>query len=233
MMLGSIIVETPCSLKEHISRCLNRILSTYTYLSRFEVFIVENDIFDECFYAENSFIIDSNGDEVFLIRISRITPEELIEDILNVELHKAYLYFTNKAVKSFRWRAGYIFFNKIEEPVARAIYAKLVDTVENGVVVKLNPKVYRVFIDTFLDEEVYDEPLDYVISQAMIAPAYISGLITPQKQLDDIEALAVLLSTYSLDLYENPSGSKGVEIAEELFMITQYIREYSCWTTSS
>ena len=48
--------------------------------------------------------------EIFKITISPLSlyDKKLLTKILDIELHKAFLYFTNKALKTMRWKAGEI-----------------------------------------------------------------------------------------------------------------------------
>ncbi len=177
--------------------------------------IIGRKVKNDLFYAENE-IVKKNRYEVFIINISAIVPKSLVRDVVNIELHKAILYFKNEAVKAFRWHAGKIFYDVAETLIERSIYAKLVDTVENAAVTKFNPKLSNAFLNVFLENEVYDNILDYVISQSMLVPV-ITGNYVAAKNPDDAEALALLLSSYGEEMVNKPIKEKGIEVAEELF----------------
>ncbi len=182
--------------------------------------VYSRGVVSDIFYAENE-IFKNNGEEVFSITISDITPRNIVEDVLNIELHKAILYFTNDAVKAFRWYAGKIFYNEIENIIERSIYAKLVDTVENKAVVETNPKLSRSFIKVFIENEIHDNVLDYILSQVMLL-----SLISKEyasKDFDEEEVLAYMLATYGEEMLRKPTKEKGTQIAKELLYLTKSI----------
>ena len=174
----------------------------------------------DIFYAENE-ISRSNGEEIFSITISDVTPKNIVEEVLNIELHKAILYFTNDAVKAFRWYAGKIFYNEIESIIERSIYARLVDTVENKAVVETNPKLSKSFLKVFIENEIHDNTLDYMLSQVMLLPIISKEYVT--KEPDEEEALAYVLATYGEEILRKPTKEKGAQIAKELLYLTKSI----------
>ena len=174
-------------------------------------------VISDVFYAENE-ISRNNGEEIFSITISDITPRNIVEDVLSIELHKAILYFTNDAVKAFRWYAGKIFYSEIESIIERSIYARLVD---NKAVVETNPKLSKSFLKVFIENEIHDNILDYILSQVMLLPIISKEYVT--KEPDEEEALAYVLATYGEEILRKPTKEKGAQIAKELLYLTKSI----------
>lgn len=227
MSQNQIVINTPDKYLEETKCLVLSILNDHKYLHSLSSNLKFNvvNVFEDEFYAENEIEID-DAKEVFKITISSITPRNLLRDVLNVELHKAYLYFTNNALRALRWRAGKIFYSYEMTYLERLVYAHLVDTVENCVVTKLNPDLAKLFLNIVLNEEAYENILDYILSQAvMVAPAYAVGKIVPQNRPDELESLALLLSTYSSEVYEKPYRRKGIIIADELYLLAKRIKE--------
>jgi len=190
------------------------------FFTKIPVRVYGKSIVSDIFYAENE-VFRSNGEEVFSITISDITPKNIVEDVLNIELHKAILYFTNDAVKAFRWYAGKIFYNEIENVVERSIYARLVDTVENKAVVEINSKLSSSFLKVFIENEIHDNVLDYLLSQIMLLPIISREYVTEEP--DEEETLAYMLATYGEEILKKPTKEKGAQIAKELLYLTKSI----------
>lgn len=228
-----IVFEVPAEILNYTVKSIDNVVSRHEYLSKLRISIVKSNVYDDYFYAEN-YVIPHGDNEIFTIRISKVTPLELLESIVDVELHKAYLYFTSRSFRTFRIRASKIFNYELKGETLKCLYAQLVDTVENGVVVKFNSEVVKVFIDNMYREEVHEDPISYIASQVMMAPVYLSGRMVPQKVLDDVEALAILISTYSSEIYEKPEDvNVGFDIAEELACIAKNYIARATFTYSS
>ncbi len=187
-------------------------------LRRIPIRIYNKAVVNELFYAENEILAEKNR-EIFTITLSDITPRKIVKDVLNIELHKALLYFTNKAAKAFRWHAGKIFYNEIETDVERSIYARLVDTVENKAIVEVNPKLSESFMKIFVENEVHNDLLDYMLSQAMLLPIISREYVV--EEVDEEEVLAYMLATYGEEMLKHPTEEKGAQIAKELMYITK------------
>ena len=162
--------------------------------------------------------------EIFKITISPLSlyDKKLLTKILDIELHKAFLYFTNKALKTMRWKAGEIILT-LNNLIEADTYAKLVDIVENCLVTLFNPKISSLFLDLYLNMEKYENIRDFILSQIMIAPIYSIGKMVPKDILDDIESIAILLNTYACDLLEKPHKDTGISVAQELKSISKMI----------
>ena len=219
----NVVINVDSSFFTYAKRIVRNLIAKNSDLVKLNISLNKRMLENDYFYAINEISKNNNGDEVFNITISSITPLKLLKSVLAIELFKALLYFCNPAVKAFRRRAGEIFYNKSNDIVERVVYAKLVDTVENCAVAIIKPWISEGFLNIYLDEEVYDTPLDYMLSQAMIAPLYATGLVQPQLDLDNLEPLTLLLSTYSVEIVENPAEKTGLTLADELYSLAKII----------
>ncbi len=222
----NILVSVPDEGVGLVRESIRELYDTYDYFSFLNIRVLTRKCnnYDEYFYAENE-TVWLNGHEAFKINLSSITLQDmrLLKSVLDAELHKAFLYFTNKALKTLRWKAGEIVSKNLSDVVKVDTYVKLVDTVENCLITLFNPKLSQLFIDLYLDIELYEDQRDFILSQVMTAPVYSIGKIVPHETPDEIESLTILLTTYANDLLEKPYKETGVNIARELHSVSEIL----------
>ena len=77
------------------------------------------------------------------------------------------------------------------------------------------------FLKVFIENEIHDNVLDYLLSQIMLLPIISREYVTEEP--DEEETLAYMLATYGEEILKKPTKEKGAQIAKELLYLTKSI----------